>query len=267
MVGGWVVLVFVGAGVAPGFAASGSTQNEDPRDEAATDAKGAALRYLRYGSNEDLDRASAALCDGASPELTPADLDAIRQGYAEQLGGITDVDPQLGEPVPADGSIVFTGTVDYVAESAQRTAEFIVTVQEDDGTYCVSDAVQVKEDPGPDTDGTSPEVEDPEVLANRYLTHIVGNRDTATASAMQCPAYSGITLEDLTAALDEWETKNGWRTGSSLGAESTTTEGPVTVLTIEVELEGDIAVDRYTFEVGVQGNCVASLEGAEGLFG
>ena len=198
MAGGWAIVLALGASVAPGFAASGSGQNEDPRDEPATSASNAAWRYLRYGSDEDLDRSEATLCEGASPEVTPSDLDAIRQTYDDALGGITRIDLETQDPVAlAEGSSV-AGTVSYIYEGSQRHEEFQVTVHESDGAFCVSDAVQMQDDGETPSngDGTAPTV-DPEVLATTFLTHVVGNRDPLTAATSQCDSYTGITPEEL----------------------------------------------------------------------
>jgi hypothetical protein len=272
LAGGWAIVLALGATVAPGFAASGSEENQDPRDDSATDPEGAALRYLRFGSSEDLDRAEATLCEGADPELTPTDLDAVRQSYVEELGGVTDVSVSTDAPtITADGS-AYPGTVTYNSQGGRRFEYFTVTVQENDGTYCVSDATHDEEDlPSPDdsggtdSDGTGPAV-DAVGLANDFLTIIVGNRDPETAADMQCDSYSGITAQDLDAAVTEWATQNGWKSGVSLGASQVdSTESSITMLEAEVELTGDIDAKRFAFQIGVQGDCIASMEGGEGL--
>jgi hypothetical protein len=267
LAGGWAIVLALGATVAPGFAASGSEENQDPRDDSATDAEGAALRYLRFGSSEDLDRAEATLCEDADPELTPTDLEAIRQSYVEELGGITDVSVSTDEPtITADGS-AYPGTVTYNSQGGRRFEYFTVTVQENDGTYCVLDATHDEdEEPSPDdTGGTGPSV-DPEGLANDFLTIIVGNRDPETAADMQCDPDIGITAQELYAAVAEWANENGWKSGIALGASQVeSTESSITMLEAEIELTGDVSVEEFTFQVGVQGDCVATLEGGEGL--
>jgi hypothetical protein len=267
LAGGWAIVLALGATVAPGFAASGSEENQDPRDQEATDAEGAAWSYLRYGSNDDLDRAEAALCDGAQPDLSPAGLDAIRQSYAEVLGGITDISVNTKEPtISAEGS-VFPASVEYISQGGQRSEDFLVTVQENDGTFCVSDATHDEdEQPSPDdTSGTGPTV-DPEGLANDFLTIIVGNRDPETAAAMQCDSDIGITAHELDAAVAEWATENGWESGIALGASQIeSAESSITMLEAAIELTGDVSIEEFVFQVGVQGDCIESLEGGEGL--
>lgn len=269
MIGVWGLLLALGGWMAPAIAASGNPENKDPRDEAATDAEGAALRYLRYGSNEDLDRANSALCDEASPEFSPEDLDALRQSYAADLGGITDIDLQTGDPVPTSDGISIAGTVSYISQGSQRHEEFVVTVQEDHGTYCVSNAVQVgAEEPSESpsaSDGTD-EVVDPQTLATDFMRTIVGDRDPATAAASQCASYTGVTPQDLDAAISEWAATNGDVTAFLNGIEpAESSETSVTAFEVEVSLEGGLNQESFIFVIGVQGDCVASLEGGDGL--
>ncbi|MCC3763939.1 hypothetical protein K3N28_12775 [Glycomyces sp. TRM65418] len=267
MAGGWALVLVLGASVAPGFAASGSEENQDPRDDSATDAEGAALRYLRFGSSEDIGRAESALCEDADPELTPVGLDAIRQSYADELGGITDVSVSTDEPIIGAEGAAYPGTVTYNSQGGRRFEYFTVTVQENDGTYCVSNAVHVQDEelsPG-ETGGTDPAVE-PVGLVNDFLTVIVGNRDAEAATEMQCDSYSGITAQDLDAAVAEWANRNGWKSGIALGAsEVESSESSITVLEAEIELTGDVSAETFAFQIGVQEDCIASLEGGEGL--
>jgi hypothetical protein len=266
MAGGWALVLALGAWIAPGFAASGSAQNEDPRDEPATSESNAAWRYLRYGSDEDLDRAEATLCEDASPEVTPSDLDAIRQSYEDALGGITRIDLETQDPVAlAEGSSV-VGRVSYIYEGSQRHEEFQVTVQEGDGAFCVSDAVQMQsEGETPSTgDGSEPAV-DLEVLATTFLTHVVGNRDPLTAATSQCDSYTGITPEELDQAIADWAAQNDMTTGFVSVDLADSPESSVTMFDAEVSLQGDLRQDTFAFQVGVQGDCVTSLEGGDGL--
>lgn len=261
LVVGWVVLVFVGAGVAPGFAASGSTENESVLDDDPLSPKHAANRYLTFGTEEDPDKAKALICDDTFPEVTPEDLDEIRQSY----GDITDVDVSTGDPVPEGDSFIFTTTVYFYVDTKPDEKQFEVTVQESGETYCVSNAVELQVDnPGPDdpTPG-SPDL-DPEVLANDFMAQVVGNRELTPAKNLLCESYSDITVEDLLAAVDAWEAKNGWRSGSIRGATPIEAESTITMFSVEVKLEGDIT-QTFTFEVGVQGDCIASLAGGESL--
>jgi hypothetical protein len=263
----WAVVLLLGASVAPGFAASGSEEAQDPRDDSATDAEGAALRYLRFGSSEDMDRAESTLCEDADPELTPAGLDAIRQSYAEELGGITDVSVSTEAPIIGADGAAFAGTVTYNSQGGRRFEYFVVTVQENNGTYCVSDAVRAQdEEPSPDeTGGTGPAV-DPGGLANDFLTIVVGNRDPETAADMQCDPDTGITAHDIDAAVTEWAAQNGFRSGTALGANQVeSTESSITMLEAKIELKGDVSVEEFAFQIGVQGDCIASVEGGGSL--
>ncbi|GAA1660919.1 hypothetical protein GCM10009830_02520 [Glycomyces endophyticus] len=268
MAAAWAVVLGLGSWIAPAFAASGSEENQDPRDEAATDAEGAALRYLRYGSNEDPERAEDALCEDASPELSPSDLDAIRQSYADELGGITDIDLQTGDPVPSSEGISIAGTVSYIYQGRQRHEEFLVTVQEHDGTYCVSDAASVEEtsepsfEPSSDSSSTSEEV-DPQTVATDFLRAVVMDRDPAFAETLQCESFTTITAQDLDEAIAEWVTVNGVTTGflNDISPLENATGG----FEAEIVLQGELNQETFTFEIEVQQGCVASLEGGDDL--
>jgi hypothetical protein len=212
LAGGWAIVLALGAWIAPGFAASGSSEDEDPRDETPTTAESAAWSYLRYGSNDELNRAEAVLCEGASPEVTVDDLDAIRESYADQLGGISRIDLQTDDPVPAlEGSTV-SGTVEYIYEDHRRLEDFVVSVQEQDAGYCVSNAVRLSPDE-PSASGNSPEVVDPRALATDFLGSVVGGSDLEAAASLQCVSYSGISPEDLSQAISDWEAQNGEAAG------------------------------------------------------
>jgi hypothetical protein len=263
MVAAWAAALALGAWVAPGFAASGNPENVDPRDEAASSAKNAAWRYLRYGSNQDLERAEATLCDGASPELTPSDLDAIRQAYDEELGGMTRVDLETSDPVLSENESTVSGTVSYIHEATQRFEEFVVTVQEDDGAYCVSNAVRVEdEDPGSD-DGTG-EVADPETVAADFMRAIVVDREPTSAS--KCAGYAGIMPEDLDAAITEWATANGETTAFIDTIEpAESSETSVTAFDFDISLKAALNQENFSFTVGVQEGCVITLAGGDGL--
>lgn len=263
MAGAWALVLALGAWIAPAFAASGSEENQDPRDQAATDAEGAAWSYLRYGSNQDLDRAEAALCDDASPEISPSDLDAIRQSYADELGGITRVDVEVGDPVSSSDGITLAGTVSYISEGTQRHEEFTVTIQEHDGTYCVSNADQ----PGAEVptatpdEGATQEI-DPQEVATDFLRAVVADRDPAAAEAMQCSAFTGITAQDLDDAIAEWVAVNGATTGYLNGISPAEAAG---AFETEIVLQGELNQESFTFQIAVEGDCVASLEGGDDL--
>jgi hypothetical protein len=270
LAGGWAIILALGATVAPGFAASGDEDNVDARDQEATDAVGAAWSYLKYGSDNDPDRAQATLCDDASPEQTPADLDDIRQTYDDQLGGIERIDLDIGDPMSLSEGIVIPGEVIYIYQGHQRHEDFLVTVQENDGTYCVSNAVQVQEEEpsaSDDTsDGATSEAVDPQELAADFMRTIVIDREPQAAAALQCPSFTGITAEDLDAAIAEWSSTNGSTTGYLNSLEpAETSESSITMFDVEVRLDGELNIETFAFSLGVQGNCVASLEGGEGL--
>lgn len=267
MAAAWAATLALGAWAAPGIAASGNPENVDPRDEAATDASGAALRYIRYGSNEDLERADAALCEGASPELSSGEIDEIRQAHDAELGGITRTDFESEEPIQATDGIQITITVAYIYEAQQDFEDFVVTVLEKDGTYCVSDALLVAgEEPGTG-DGTGEPV-DPKAVARDLMQAVVLDHDVAAAAEFQCPSasYSGITPEALDAAIAEWASANGKANGvidTIKPAESS--ESSITAFDFTIKLTGDLTVESYVFTVEVQGNCVSSIAGGDGL--
>jgi hypothetical protein len=265
MVAAWAVALALGAWVAPGFAASGNPENQDPRDEDATDANGAVWSYLRYGSNEDLDRADAVLCDNASPELKPSDLDSIRESYSDSLGGITDIDLDIGDPVTTSDGISVPSTVFYIYQGNQRSEDFVVTVQESGGAYCVSNAVQVSEEEPSSDEGTG-EAVDPKELATDFMRAIVVDRDPNSAVAFQCSSYAGVTPQDVDAGITEWAATNGETTAFLNGVNpAESSETSVTNFEVEISLSGGLNQESFTFTVGVQGDCVASLSGGDGL--
>jgi hypothetical protein len=267
MAGAWAIALSLGAWVAPGFAASGNPDNVDPRDEPATDASGAALRYIRYGSNEDIDRADAALCQDASPELTPAEIDGIRQAFDEELGGITRTDFDAGEPSPVAGGTQFTITAAYIYQAQQQYQDFVVTVVEADGTYCVSDAA-LPEGDEPDAGDRTEEPVDPKATARDLMQAVVLDRDPAAAAEFQCPpeSYIGITPEALDAAITEWASANGPTEGAIDTINPTeSSESSVTAFDFKITLKGELIRESFIFTVGVQGNCVALLEDVDGL--
>lgn len=263
LVGVWALVLGGGAWFAPAFASGGSGENIDPRDEAATDAPGAALRYLRFSSNGETSRAEDAVCDGSDPDLTPSDIDAIRDEYSETLGGLSGVDVSSEDPVTTEAGIVIEGTVFYVSEGQRRSEVFTVTVQEDDGEYCVSEAVRVNE---PDDPGQGEPTVEPETIASEYLTQIFRHRDSEAAEEYQCADYSGLEVGDVEQALTDWEIINGeanaYLEGLPEPVEGSTGESEV--LEAEVRLDGLVS-ESYVFAVAVQEDCVASLDGGDGL--
>ncbi|MFC3493282.1 hypothetical protein [Glycomyces rhizosphaerae] len=265
MVGVWGLLLALGGWVAPAIAASGNPENEDSRDQPASSANNAAWRYLRYGSNQDLDRAEATLCEDASPELTPSDLDAIRQSYDDELGGITRVDLETGDPVAGTDGTTVAGTVSYIHEATQRFEDFVVTVQEEDGAFCVSNAVQVEDDEPSAGDGTGDEA-DPQAVATEFLRAIVVDREPAAATASQCASYTGATPEEFDAAITEWAADKGDVTAFIDGIDpAESTETSITNFAVEISLKAGLNQENFTFTIGVQEDCIVSLAGGDGL--
>ncbi|WP_030144227.1 hypothetical protein [Glycomyces sp. NRRL B-16210] len=270
MVAGWAIVLAVGAWVAPGFAAGSSDQDQDSRDEPATDAVGAALRYLRNGSDEDLKRAEDALCDDADPELSAEGLDEIRQSYVDSLGGITRIDLKPDDPVGVADGVVIPVTVFYISKDTQRDEDFIVTVRQEGEAFCVANAVRVQ-DEEPSSGETSAEAVDPKVVANDFLRLIVVENNAAAAALLECSPAPELGAQDLEAAIEEWANRNTTADGSAKGfinsldaAESA--ESSITVFSAEVSLRGDLENETVTFEVGVQGDCIASLANEDGFF-
>jgi hypothetical protein len=166
----------------------------------------------------------------------------------------------------SEGSSVAV-TASYVYQGTQRSEDFIVTVQESDGAYCVSNAVQVASEEPSSGDGTDQTV-DPQTLATDFLRSTVVERNPSTAASFQCEAdsFTGITAQDLDAAISEWAVLNGETTAFLNGIDpAESTETSVTSFIAEVSLQGDLKQETYTFTVGVQGDCISSLEGGEGL--
>jgi hypothetical protein len=140
-----------------------------------------------------------------------------------------------------------------------------VTVQENDGTFCVTNTVQAQ-DEEPSSAGTTGEAVDPQSLAADYLRAIVVDREPQAASALQCSSFSGIGAEDFDAAVADWSTTNGSTTGYLNSLEpAKSTESSITMFDAEVKLDGELNIETFAFQLGVQSDCVASLEGGDGL--
>ena len=263
LAGIWALVLLGGAWFAPGFASGGGNDDVDPRDQAATDAPGAALRYLRFSSNGEMERAEATLCNDASPELTPTDIRAIRDEYSEALGGLSDIDFSYDDPVPTDYGIAIDSFAFYISEGQRRSEDFIITVQENDGEYCVLNASRSDGQEEVDEGATSVE---PETLASEYLTQIFRHRDLEAAEGYQCSGYSGIKVGEVEAALVDWEAINGDATAYLEGLPTPTEEDQeaLTVLEAEVRIDG-LMSENFIFEVVVQEDCIASLNGGEDL--
>lgn len=258
---GWAIVLVLGGWIAPGFAAS-SSGLEDDSDE-IVDAKGAAWVYLSEASNENLDLANDALCDDAEPQVTPAAIDSIRQSYIDLYGGITNVGVSTGETIATSNGVNVPSLVKYDVDGPDDPGEeFLITVQERSGTYCVFDVVWLQdEDPSPEE--TSGEVVDPKSVATNFLRMIVVNaeRNLAAAAALECSPAPEFDAHDLDAAIAAWEELNTTAEGTANGFINSLVpaEGSVTAFTAEIELRGDLANETFTFDIGVQGDCVSSI--------
>lgn len=265
MVGVWALLLGGGAWFAPAFASGGGDENTDPRDEAPTSPASAVWSYLRYGSNGDVERANAIVCERADPELSPADLLEISEQFSADFfeGRTPDLDVTTDDPVQSTNGTEVGGTVYYISRGRQQYADFTVTVQELEEGYCVSNAVRLDE-PGESSEGET-EV-DPEAVAADYLAQIFRHQDTAAAEGYQCADYSGIGIEDIEQARLDWETANGTAEGylNDMQSSESSSSDDSEVFNAEVTLDG-FSAETFVFEVAVQGDCVASLEGGEGL--
>ncbi|WP_143034828.1 hypothetical protein [Glycomyces sambucus] len=264
----WAVVLALGAWTAPGIAASGSEDNEDARDQEATDSVGAALRFLKNGSEEDAERADAALCDGASPQVSSSDLDDLRQSYDEEFGGIERVNLDAGEPVSSVDGIEIAVRVWYVYQSRQESEDFLVTVQEDDGVFCVSETVlqSVEEEPSESgTTGIEEEV-DTQAVATDFLRAIVVDREPQTAASFQCQTFTGITPQELNDAITDWAEAGETVIGYLDGFDSVDSDdSSVDAFAADIKLDGDMDIETFSFQLTVQGDCVSSLEGGDDL--
>lgn len=232
------------------------SEDTDPRDQSPTSAEAAAMAYLRYGSIEEPDRTESVLCEGASPAVSPADLAEIRDDYADELGGITGIDVSSNTPVTAEDGILVEARVTYISTGVQRHENLTVTVQELGDEFCVSDAAQ--------SDQTDPSssASNPEDIA----AHFVGS-DPEEAQELQCATYAGLTPDEVNQAISDWESQNGEGYAYVSTVVPAAEAGPdvATVFDVELVLQGDFAREAFTFVVTVEGNCVASMEGGEGL--
>lgn len=270
LVGVWALVLGGGAWFAPAFASGGSDENIDPRDEAATDANGAVIRYLRYGSRGDSERADDAICEGATPQLSPEDLLEIRDHFAETAfdDDIPDIEVEPHDPVSSENGTSIPATVAYIpGGGGQRYAEFLVTIQESDGEYCVSDAVRTDE---PDDSGSTGPGVDPQTVATEYLRTIFVNPQEDKAEGYQCAGYDGLKFSEIEQGIADWEAANTAAGGelesylTGLPSPLANASGESEVFEAEVRLDG-LTSETFVFEVAVQGDCVASLTGGEGL--
>ncbi|WP_199034196.1 hypothetical protein [Glycomyces salinus] len=264
LVGVWALVLGGGAWFAPAFASGGGNDATDPRDEAPPTATSAAWSYLRYGTNGETERAQRIVCDGANQGLTPADLQTLRDEIsADYLEGRTpDLDVSIDESSAVEEGYSIKVTVFYVS-GRQEPRTFIVTVQGvNDEEYCVSDVALSDESAN---DGESVE-DDPEQTASDYLALLLGARDAEPAIAAQCDPYKGVDPDELVEAISEWEAQNGASTGYVVDTELTeASDENLSIIKVEAALEGDFQTLDLTFEVGVQPDCVNSLEGGDEL--
>jgi hypothetical protein len=267
LAGAWALALALGGWAAPGIAASGNPEIEDPRDEPSADAINAATRYLRFGTSTDPSRADDLVCDGASPDVSVDDLQGLRQSYAESLNGISDTDAGATNPVDTGDGILVEGTVEYISGDERMLEYFTITVEEQDGIFCVRDAKRVQEDGSePSSDSTSAAGVEPSVLASNFVGFVVGIRNTEDPISSQCSDFTGITPEELLAAVDAWESGKGDAAGYVLSSEPVDSEeNSITMFDVTVQLDADPYVENFEFRVGVQGDCVKSLEGGDGL--
>ena len=147
MVGVWALLLALGGWAAPAIAASGNPENEESRETKPLPTRitlpGATCGTARTKIWTGPKRRSAKMLRRnwhlrtSTPFGSPTPMSS---------GALHDIDLETGDPVEGTDGITIAGTVSYIYEGNQRFEEFVVTVQEDDGTYCVSNAVQVEDE-------------------------------------------------------------------------------------------------------------------------
>lgn len=260
MAGVWAVVLLGTAWVAPGFASGGGEEETDVRDQPATDEINAASRYLRFGSDGDTDRAEEVLCDDAEPEMTPADLVDLRSSYEEELGSYPETEVQTGLPTITGEGVDLGASISYIAGNSFREEQFTVSVRTDGNDYCVSQVIRHE----PEEEETGAEV-DPQEQAARYLSAVFVVRDFEAASDYQCAEYEGPEPDELVGALDEWEALFGDATAIQSFEGDPVPSGARTAVPMSVELSSTQAVEAFTFEVTVEGGCVAALSGGAAL--
>lgn len=263
MAGVWALALAFGGWIAPTVAASGNPENVDSQDQPASSAKQTTYRYLQNGSDLDVEQAKAELCDGASPETSPADLNDLRQKYETEKKGITRIDVTTGTPVEGPDGITVAGTVSYISDAKPVYEDFLVTARENgDGSFCVLNAVHLPaEEPGPD-EGSGEPVE-PRDLAAEFMRSFIGEEPNPQAAVdLQCSDYTGITPTELDAAIKEWGTISSFLSSVD-DAESS--EASIKAFTVEVKLKRELEELTVNLVVGVQGDCIASMTGGDGL--
>lgn len=261
MAGVWVVVLLGSAWMAPGFASGGDEGETDARDQPATDEINAASRYLRFGSDGDTDRAEEVLCDDAEPEVTIDELVDLRDSYEEELGSYPETEIRTDLPTITGKGVDIGATVSYIAGNSFREEQFMVSVRTDGNSYCVSQVV--RSEPGEDETGAA--AVDPQELAAKYLSAVFVVRDLASASGYQCAEYDGPKPEELDGALSEWEALSGEATAIQSFDGDPATSGTQTVVPMSVELSSNRAIESFSFEVMVEGDCVVALSGGEAL--
>lgn len=256
----WAVALAGGALMVPSFA-SGVAEAERPaRDQESLDAISAARRYLVGGTSEDLKHAERQLCTDAEPEVTPNDLDDLRQSFSEGRG-VTDVEVTTEDPTDVDGQPTVLVTVKIVSKSNQVYHYFNVATREDDGIFCVLNAVEAEPE-------GAPEVEDDWQVATDYLNVIFQDRKPTLAGEFQCEDFSGADLQELDDAISDWITENGEPTRilEPADLEGKETEAGV-AFSYSVIFDGDLSDESFSFEVTVKDGCITELAGDTALLG
>ena len=254
MAGVWTVLLFGGFLVAPGFASGGGEEETRTRDQPATDEINAASRYLRFGSDGDTERAAEVLCDDAVPEVTAAELVDLRVSYEEELGSYPEIEVETGLPTITAKGVDIDATISYIAGNSFREERFGVSVRTGGGSYCVSHVF--RHEPAREGTGVDP---DPQELAAKYLSAVFVTRDLVNASGYQCSGYKGPGPEEISDAFVGWEMLFGTATAvQSFEGDPMSSDGK-TVVPMSVKLSSGQAVESFSFEVTVDGDCVAAL--------
>ncbi|WP_026928796.1 hypothetical protein [Glycomyces tenuis] len=231
----------------------------DPAE--ATDLAG---QYLRFGSDGDPEQAEEALCEGASPEVTPAELVELRESHAAAFDGETlDVRLSTGSAEYTDGTDVDVDAVLTYTAGDHRPVEeaFVASLRVEGEEYCVFDVVST----GP----PEPTTDDVVAATTDFLYALFDEEDAARAAEWQCPEYSGMDLEAVVAAIQEFEEPDS---GSSVLYLVTTPSGTdagsgLTMFEVEVTFSDPTAyppAPPVATELVVDGDCVAEYSGASG---
>ncbi|WP_157930818.1 hypothetical protein [Glycomyces xiaoerkulensis] len=252
--------------MAPGIASGGDTEEADARDEAPITPRQVAARYLEAGLDGESDRAQAALCDDATPQVLEADLIELRAEYEEELGSYPEVEVGTDEPVNSDSGMEVGSTISFIGETVVRD-EFTVTVLATGSSYCVVEVDRNSELADEETSST-PESIEPRSLAAEFLSSILAERDLDAATALQCEGYTGIVPRELIDAVVAWESSHGVASVDQSTGNAMAGTGSNWTVPIEANLVSGFN-ETFGFEVGIDADlgCVSSLEGGEGLVG